>query len=308
MEPFEKALLDAVTDEFSHVPPEDALDFAPISLKKVRKTSTLRRCLLAAAVCILLVTGVLAAYTIQYRIGQVDIETDVTKIFSFVSEIDDDGNNYHSITFTEDFSNPDAPDKIETFYLPETENMTIPYSNGWYISSTGNGTYHPFTSPYLDDQNDRQIDYEKILAEPTSVEYEYALDDFAGSRIYFSQYPAKDATDGTAFMNFSYGRDAGITTYTETIEIDEYSLFAFNLDMTALDLGNGETGNVSRNWFWTNGDYVFVLTGSLSVEEMTEIFRSVRPVSTSYPYIISRDSYTDYTIKENFDLIDSTAE
>ena len=306
MNPFEKALLDAVTDEFSHVPPEDTLDIPPIPTRKIRKVSPLRRGLLVAAICILLATGALAAYAVQYRIGQVTIETDVTKIFSFVSETDDDGNSYHSLTFTEDFSNPDAPDKIETFYLPEFETEDIAFSYQWMASATGHGTYHPFAYTQWDDNDTDPKNYEKIMAEPTELYYVWNASE--KGHVYFSQYLAKDATDGTAFMNISYGRGQGITTYTETIEIDEYSIFTFNLDMTALELSEEEYGDISRHWFWTNGDYVFVLTGSLSVEEMTEIFRSVRPVSTSYPYIISVDSYDAYTVKENFDLIDSPAQ
>ena len=307
MNPFEKALLDAVNEEFDHVPRESDLDFAPLSLKKTKKAITLRRCILVAAVCILLASGVFAAYTIQYRMGQVDIETDVTKIFDFVSELDDDGNNYHSITFTEDFSNPNAPDKIEVFYLPELAAGDVEHGfSNWYVESTGIGVYHPFADSQWEGNDTDPEDYDKILAEPTGVHYTW--DAYTREQISFSQYLAKDATDGTPFMNISYGRDAEFTAYTETIEIDEYSIFAFNLDRTALDIGDGKSPDISRRWFWTNGDYVFVLTGRLSVEEMTEIFRSVRPVSTSYPYIISGDNYTSYTVEENFDLIDLPTE
>ena len=111
MNAFEKALLQAVNDDFSHVPAEEELDMPPVTMKKTVRGSVLRRGLLVAAICALLVGTVFAAYAIQFRIGQVDIETDVTKIFSFVSEGDDDGNNYHQITFAENFSNPNAPDK-----------------------------------------------------------------------------------------------------------------------------------------------------------------------------------------------------
>lgn len=302
MNPFEKALLDAVNEEFDHIPHESDLDFAPLSLKKAQKSTTLRRCLLVAAVCILLASGVFAAYTIQYRMGQVEIETDVTKIFDFVSELDDDGNNYHSITFTEDFSNPNAPDKIEVFYLPKVDAGDVQHGlPNWYVESTGIGVYHPFSDRQWEGNDTDPKDYDKILAEPTAVYYTW--DTFTREQISFSQYLAKDATDGTPFMNISYRRDARITAYTETIEIDEYSIFAFNLDMTALDIGDGKSPDISRNWFWTNGDYVFVLTAGLSVEEMTELFRSVRPVSTSYPYTLTTSESGISTVEENFDLI-----
>ena len=37
MTPFEKALLQAVNDDFAHVPPEVELDFSPITVKKATK-------------------------------------------------------------------------------------------------------------------------------------------------------------------------------------------------------------------------------------------------------------------------------
>lgn len=283
MNAFEKALLQAVNDDFSHVPAEEELNTPPISMKKAVARNVLRRSLLVAVICVLLTGTVLAAYVIQYRIGQVDIETDATKIFSFVSESDDDGNNYHQITFTENFANPNAPDKIETFYLPEVDVRDVELSKPyWSVSSTDYGYYQPFADSQLEYNETDPKDYEKILAAPARVYYTWNA--FVGDQISFSQSLAKEAVDGTSFMTMSYARDGGATAYTETVEIDGYSIFAFNIDWSEKEIAEGEYGAVSRNWFWTDGDYVFVLESRLSMEEMTELFRSVHPVGTSYPY------------------------
>ncbi len=313
MTPFEKALIQAVNDDFSHVPPEEELDFAPIPMKKGTKTRTLRRCLLVAAVCALLVGGALAAYAIRYPIGEVTVETDISKILPIqVDEEYANNNRYYNLTFTEEILFPNAPETIETFYLPtygvSADTLSLP---NCYISNT-NGVYRPFANLYFvhngDDEaelvtheglmpNPSQENIAKILAAPTCAGYQW-VEDHVETSIYFDQYPAKRVSGGMGF-NLVFPADSPKHPSWETIEIDEYSIFTFNIDYDQESSSQDSEARTIRHWYWSNGEYLFYLIAQGTMEEMTELFRSVKPVSTEYPYEAGEDQ-----IAENFTLVE----
>lgn len=311
MNPFEKALLQAVNEDFSHVPPEEELDLPVISLRKIRKTNALRRCLMAAAVCVLLIGSVLATYVIRYQIGPVDVETDITKILPF--EVDEEyanKNRYYRLTFSETLASDNASDTIETYYLPTygVNADTLVRPNFWISNTTGvyrplddmgfpndfKGAYVSYEAIYPDLS---QEDILKILDAPTCVHYEWTWNN--ESVIHFDQYSAKRVAEGLRFNNVVTD-DQGLTIVSyETIEVDEYSIFTFNID-SCQRFPEEQNQHIARNWYWTNGEYLFQLSGRCSADEMTELFRSVKAVSTQAPYC--RDEAQPNKVTESFTL------
>ena len=300
MKPFEQALLDAVCEEYEQVPMEEELCLPELNFSYRRKQSTIRRCLLIASICIVLAGSAIASYAVNHRIGKVKIETEFTEIFNYLTEEDEDGNQYHRITFEENFCNPCAPDRIERFYLPEVplEKAKLSLSQ-WYVEKTDYGTFYPYMREQYDFNPTKPEDYKRILAEPTTVHYSWS--DHSQFGISFMQSTAKEATDGTPYLTFAFEESEEVSSYTETIELDGYSIFTFNIDFSKKDLGENHFEKVSRTWIWTDGDYVYQLNANLGLEDMTDLFRSVRPVSKTYPY--TTEGKDIYSIQEKFDMV-----
>ncbi len=317
MTTFERALLQAVNEDFSHVPPEEELNCPTLPPRKLPKPKAFRLCLIAAAVSVLLIGGVLAAYSIRYPIGQVKVETDISKILPF--EVDEEyanNNRYYNLSFTEELISPNAPDFIETFYLPTygvgADTLDLP---SCCITSPAWGVYRPFANLYFviaGDGDGVLVSYEdlmpnpsqenihKILEAPGCAAYEWNTKD--GSRLSFEQYPAKRVDDGLG-MNYILPSDSSEHPSWETIEIDEYSVFTFNVEYGQNTPDEDPKEQITRFWYWTNGEYLFCLSAACSAEEMTELFRSVKPVSTEYPYEAQSDR-----IAENFTLPTASAD
>lgn len=300
MTPFEKALIQAVNDDFAHVPPEEDLAFAPISIKKATRKSPLRRFLMVAAISILLVGSVLATY--KYSLGSVEV-TDITDRIDLLMG-EDNENIYYEIKFSEDFVDPASPDVIETFYLPTimVGAETLERHNSTYITKSGIGSYHPFgVQPGYD--NTKPEDFPRILEAPDSVSYGWHHAEHIHIR--FSQCVTKCITNGTLKgVHLVYENSGLVTSSSETVEIDEYSILTFNADFTKKRLEMDPTFSsidIWRNWYWTDGEYLFSLSSTgLTMEEMTDLFRSVKAVSTKYPY--GRTEAPPRRPTENFDL------
>ena len=196
MTPFEKALIQAVNDDFSHVPPEEELDCPVIPLRKIRKTNAFRRCLIAAAVCVLLIGSALATYVVKHAMVSVQIVdlTDKIEVSTNTGHV----TTHYYIDFPVDFASPDAPDTIETFYLP-TIMVSAKSLNRRYtrIDKEGLGGYHPFgiEDNYVDT---KQEDYQKIHDAPDRVYYNWnnsLLYDYEYPAIQFSQELARGANN-----------------------------------------------------------------------------------------------------------------
>lgn len=307
MTPFEKALIQAVNDDFSHVPPEEELDFPPISMKKTAKRNTLRRCLLAAAVCALLVGGVLAAYAVKFTLGSTEV-ADVTDKIHFLAE-EDDRNIYYEIKFSDDFVDPAAPDEIKTFFLPTimiSGESIDKFQTSAYKS--GVGRYYPFTSQPVDGDEADPEDYDLILAGPDSISYRW--DPSEDVHIGLDQHVTRSVTNGTLKgYHLVYENSDLVTSSHKTIEIDEYSILTFDADFTKKRLEmdpSFSSTDIWRNWFWTDGEYLFNLSSTgLTLEEMTDLFCSIKAVSTAYPYY-TEESQPDL-IQESFHLMDTPA-
>ena len=118
----------------------------------------------------------------------------------------------------------------------------------------------------------------------------------------------KVVTDGTLNgYHLVYENSDLVTSSHKTIEIGEYSILTFDADLTKkmveIDPTFSST-NIWRNWFWTDGSYLFHLSGTgLTLEEMTDLFRSIKVVGTEYPYSV--DEAQPDLIQENFRLPDA---
>ncbi len=306
MTEFENALLQAAENDFSDIPHD--LSFPPIALNKVRKAHILRRTLIIAAAVVVLAGSVLAAYVISYRLGNVDVETD--EYAQFHMSIDDD-NRYYQITFEKDFANDDAPDRIQDYFLPtKIANAQNLYAPSCRIEQDDFMSFCPLESATLDPEglpyiptvslrNDAMAkeDRERIMSAPTTVFYEWNIND---SAVTFSQNLALIAADGTPFIRHVVQDVDTIVTSYRTIRIDEYEVFVFEEDFSNHSAWRDPSNAVSRHWYWTDGDYLFMLSGSLPEAEMLELFRSVKPVSQSFPYRLTDENQ----IAENFTLTD----
>ena len=197
-----------------------------------------------------------------------NVETDEQKIFGFELP-ETDNNEYYSLTFQDLQINPDAPQNIETYHLPLNFVDGQPLQIGQTFIEDHDAMQgdHPF----FDDPSELNVDYSEI----DGVNYGWETEEYG--YIYFSQKCAKDVSDDTALVNHVLPDDGEQIASYRTIEIGEYSIFAFEIRFLASD-------EVSRTWYWSNGDYIFSLTANLSEKEMTALFESVTPIGSQYPY------------------------
>ncbi|MBE6985776.1 MAG: hypothetical protein E7434_09280 [Ruminococcaceae bacterium] len=295
MNVFKKALLQAAENDFSDVPAEDELNISPVPLKKAHRAHALRRALLIAAAIAVLAGSVLAAYVLTYGLGEIEVKTEKDEIFNV--QIDDD-NRYYQVTFKENFANADAPDLIETYFLPTkiaaAESLV---ASSCYIERRDYKSYRPFQNVntptefiptvIVTTEADDPSEIEQVMSKPTDVHFEW---DVEGRQITFSQTLATIACDGTPFVNHAIADVETVTTSYRKIQVDEYAVFSFEHDFSRHPDWRDPTNTVARTWYWSDGDYLFSLDAAISEAEMTEVFRSVRPVSESFPYRLSEDN------------------
>lgn len=297
MNEFQKALLQSMNDEFSDVPAVQEID-TPVLTQKRKRTHTLRRTLLIAAVVFILVGSVFAAYVLTHQIGEVEIETDVKEIFDFEISESDNNRRYYQLTFKDNFANVDAPQKIEAYALP-TQLVTADMlrASECYIEKADLYAYYPFADEQPLGLVLTQEEIDQIFQAPSTVHYVWYTAE--NVQIDFSQSLAVIATDGTAYATFAFGDSETIVPSYHKFQLDEYSIFSFELDCSKDPDFQDPTNAVLRTWYWTDGDYLYSLSCSLSEQEMIELFRSVQPVSTQFPY---REGAED-RIEDNFDLL-----
>ncbi len=295
MNTFEKALLQAVEDDNSDIPCEEELNYSPVPWKNVQKAHVLRRTLIIAAAIVVLASSVFAAYVLTYGLGEIEVKTEKDEIFSVQV---DDNNRYYQVTFKENFANANAPDLIETYFLPTkiaaAEGLV---ASSCYIERRDFKSYRPFqavTTPtefmptvIVHSEAVDPSEIEQIMSKPTDVFFEW---DVEGRQITFSQTLATVACDGTPLVNHAIADVETITTSYRKIQVDEYAVFSFEHDFSRHPDWNDPNNTVSRTWYWSDGNYLFSLGAAISEAEMTEIFRSVKAVSQSFPYRLSEDN------------------
>ena len=188
----------------------------------------------------------------------------------------------HELTIRKAFASPDAPETIQEYYLPTvyiTDNVLKTF---WveYIAKDENGEYD-FGYLYEPTNPDpaRRDKENPLLYTPTDVCYGWGSDSEGGSSVHFLQRVARLFDDGDVLVSHATG---DFPTDFYSFELDGYELYAFAL---LADDGSGK--ELSRTWYWTDGDYLFELTcyNTISDEAMEEIFHSIRPVGGEIPYL-----------------------
>ena len=250
MTPFQKALLHSVAEQFNDIPTENGIAAPPHFCKKQHP---IRRFTIAAAVLALLIGTVVAAKLFP--------DWGEPELSQFSVTMDDGSANAHiSMEFEEAFVSPDAPAHIETFYLPEIPIEDIRAENTFVSSATG--TYYPF----------RNVDSpDNVMPDGDIIDLNFEW--YMGENIVsYSQRALKSGKLNG--INWVYGNQADPKYTTETLTIDGYDVFCVAIE--AYD-------STTYNWFWSDGGYLFGLCSS--VEDMSDLLRTIRPVEDMAPYL-----------------------
>lgn len=257
MTPFQEALLASAESQFKDVPAEDQIEIQPspewYRNRPGRKThmKPFRKAILIAAAVALFAGVALAAHF--YTLGKVDVTAGILRCPLTAEEITD-GAYVIDIKFREDFSNSDAPDIIETFYLPTLDVC----------------------------ENAEHKNYE--VGENRLVADFY----LEGQQIHFWQRPAKSVPDNYPIY---YMPDTLPEAQTEMLQIGNYEVLSLSVQWQFH--WEGETDrHTDRYWYWTNGEYLFQLSVSDSgttvydtdLAFMQQLMESVKPIEDISSY------------------------
>lgn len=309
MTPFQEALLASVESQYTDVPAEDQIEIQPSpelyrnrpGRKKHMKP--LRKAILIAAAVALFAGVALAAHL--YTLGKVDVTAGILRCPLTAEEITD-GAYVIDIKFREDFSNSDAPDIIETFYLP-TLDVCENAERKKYEVGDDKHRYLPLLSREEIDELNRWAESDDTSVPPEDTgavvhfnnftdqmpeapKYFYA-DFFVGGRqIHFSQEPAKSIPDYDIFSHY-FDPASLPEVQTEMLQIGNYEVLSLSVQRQLP--WEGETDrHTNRYWYWTNGEYLFTIsvsdTGTTVYDTdlafMQQLMESVKPIEDISSY------------------------
>lgn len=309
MTPFQEALLASAESQFTDVPAEDQIEIHPspewYRNRPGRKThlKPLRKAILIAAAVALFAGVALAAHF--YTLGKVDVTAGILRCPLTAEEVTD-GAYVIDIKFREDFSNSDAPDIIETFYLP-TLDVCENAERKKYEVGDDKHRYLPLRSKEeIDELNGwAESDDTSVLPEdaggvvhfdnftdqmPEAPEYFVADFFVAGQQIRFSQQPAKSIPDYDIYSHY-FDPASLPEVQTEMLQIGNYEVLSLSVQWQFP--WEGETDrHSSRYWYWTNGEYLFELivgdTGTTVYDTdqafMQQLMESVEPIEDISSY------------------------
>ena len=277
LNPFQRALLDAGTTQFSDVPEEADIPISPSegfrgSFEKIGQQRSHRRALrlglIVAAITILLTGTIFAA--VRFSLGG-QIERSIYAIPEYNVE-----NQKYDLSFREITPAPDAPDEIREFMIPTVlvgkEDVSL---TRCFLEGEGNVWY-----PHV--KNQGTVDYLHGKIRDYHIEWEY--DD---SMIGFSQRTLVSVEPGKPVISFHFGASAPVKVEYETFTLDEYEIFCFRADYSKCIETEEPTNLIYSDWFWTDGNYLYQLTtsGKLTEEEQMALFASLAPVEDIYDYL-----------------------
>lgn len=266
MTPFQKALLESTSSQFDNVPEEANVDITPTLAftrevqrigKKHHLRKTLRRVGLAAAVFVLLI-GTVVAVKLFPDWGKPELS-------QFTVSMEDGYENIHiRMDFDEAFVSPDAPDHIETYYMPTLDvnpELIVP----------GNTYFESFTSvyrPFFEEDNPYP---NNTMPEDGIIDTLFTWN-IAGDWVSFSQRSLKSGK--LKGIQWVYGAEQNPKMSTETFTVDAYDIFCVTIEASY---------GTEYHWFWSDGDYLFSLESTK--EDMTELLRSIQPMEDMSPYL-----------------------
>ena len=269
-------LMDFVEDDSVELAPREAASaqrVKELTMKKIAQKTThkknrrIAQKLILAAAAAAVLTGSAMAVNHYYSLGKVD---DVTV-----------NNRSHELIISEAFASPDGPETIQEYYLPTAYVSADDLLRFWveYLVQDENGEYDwHYYEPTSSDPALR-VKESPLLDTPTDIYYAWDLTGERRLSVSFHQTVAKYFDNGAALVKHGTG---DLPTDLYSFELDEYEVYVFAILAT-----DGSGAELSRTWYWTDGDYLFELfcVSDLSDEAMTEIFRSIQPVGNEIPYL-----------------------
>lgn len=294
--PFQRALLDSTARQFDDVPDEEHIDITPTRnfSRKVEHIGhrlhmgvTLRRGLIAAILIVALVGSAFAAYYVA-GLGETDVS-----LFSYVT--DDGSENVEiRVQFNDEFALSDAPETIETYYLPTLDVSIDTVEPGSVFLEDGTQAFYPFLEEvqrtYLDDMEAYSEIYNHRIEAPTSFNASWSAGD---NQILFTQQTARSVATDKALAKLVYPKSWNPEVEIETITVDGFEV------LSVVSTANwGEDLGLSYTWwFWTDGSYLYYLhVSNADTAYMAELLRSVQPAENINEYLYPNPE--DYLIRD----------
>ncbi|MBE6927350.1 MAG: hypothetical protein E7467_02480 [Ruminococcaceae bacterium] len=259
LSPFQKALLQSVNDSFCDVPCDAHASLAAHPACTIKRDRLVRRLALIAAAVLLMGSIVFAAVRFSLD-AQVESEIYTIPEYSVT-------NQRHDITFKGAVADADAPDEIEVFMLPTAIVSATTIDAGACYLENGEYCWYP-----------ARQEGTPIIENIRDFHMEWTVDD---SQVSFFQQTAKSVKPDQPLISVHYDADAKVKYSEETITIGDTEIFCFIEDFSECDW----EGSVNRFWFWTDGDYLYMLQSALSTEQMQQMFESLAPAEDILGYI-----------------------
>lgn len=278
MTPFQEALLTATEAQFADVPEEGEIEIQPsqafydhIPGKRKPPLRTIRKGILIAATLSLLVVAVVAAQF--FSLGKAEAQKHIFPVEAGVDFCD-----VFDITFYDEIANYNAPQSIETFYLPT---MDINAHTQGVINVSEDGKRFHLTRNIPEEvagSEDEQY-LEHIPENPNRFHSDWFVD---GRQIMFIQELAKDVPIGEKYWSLAYPPEVHAVMQSEILEINHYEVLSVAVESDIPFQEGRETGYF---WFWTDGEYIFQLYASNADEAyMQQLMESVQPIEDITTY------------------------
>ena len=291
MTPFQEALLTATETQFADVPEEREIEIHPSQEfydhipGKRRALKPFRKAILIAATLALLIGTALATHFLS--MGEVEV-------YEWPLEMVEKYNMGYvlELKFQEAFANENAPDAIETYYLPT---MDVCRENAMYGSfevGSDEGRYLPLLPreemilPNEDDLSEGVfISGNHILEQlPREATYFHAGWSVEGLQIYFSQKPAKQIPE-VDFFSIQYPSEMLPEARKEILQINNYEVLSVSIEHQYPFEGETDR-HTDYYWYWTDGDYFYSLNindpelfdRDRPKEYMQQLMESVQPI------------------------------
>ena len=295
--PFQEALLTATETQFADVPEEGEIEIHPSQAfydhipGKRRALKPFRKAILIAATLTLLIGTALATHFLS--MGKVEVyewplETVEQHNMGYVLEL----------KFREDFAKEDAPETIETYFLPTLDVCRENAMSGSFEVGSDEGRYLPLLPgeemvlPNEDDLHEGVfISGNHILEQlPREATYLHAGWLVDGLQIYFTQKPAKQIPE-VDFFSIQYPLEMLPEARTETLQIGNYEVLSVSIEYQYPYEGETDR-HTNHYWYWTDGDYFYSLSTNdsdlsvrnISGDYMRQLMESVQPMEDMSPY------------------------
>ena len=289
MTKFQEALLASAEAQFADMPEDEQIQITPSAefynnIPNRKKTfHPLRRAVLIAAALALFVGVAFAAHF--FTLGNAEV-------YDYTFPADVEACDVYVIKFHEEFANPDAPETIETFYLPTLDVSLETADPGWVSISDGETHYAPLLEPAdfaaieEDPENWNHLYYADQMPEaPTHFSSGWTLyshDNMESRQITYWQETAKSVPIGTDFYSIAYPPEFYSEKQVETLQVGNHEVLSILVDWEG---PHSHDPHTTTYWFWTDGEYVFQLSAEdADVSYMQALMESMEPIEDIETY------------------------